>query len=83
MNIELGEKLFSFATFTNWVNSAQNKFARAGVAGREVIALDQKGRICAWGTHFMAARDEDAFPVDVYRLRATKPSGETLKLEGE
>lgn len=82
MQIQCGEKLFEFPTFNDWCNTAQYKFARAGVNGTRVVAVDQKGRncavvavdqkgrICAWGEHFMKARDDNTFPVEVFRLRA-------------
>lgn len=70
MQIEHGEKLFEFPTFNDWCNTAQYKFASARVNGTRVVAVDQQGRICAWGEHFMKARDENTFPVEVFRLRA-------------
>lgn len=72
MNINLGPKLFSFSSFTDWLNHAQSKFAQAGASSRNIVCVDQKGRICALGGHFMTARDEDAFPVDAYLIRPTK-----------
>lgn len=70
MNIEHGEKLFEFASFADWCNTAKSKFFTAKVSGDDVICVDRRGRLCGWGKHFMQARDEDTFPVEVYRLRA-------------
>lgn len=70
MQIEHGEKLFEFQTFTDWLNTAKQKFEHAAVRGNRVVAIDQKGRLCGWGEHFMKARDENAFPVQVFLLRA-------------
>jgi len=65
--IAVGEELFMFLTFDNWCNSAQHKFADAGVTSKDVLAIDNKGRICQKGLEFMRARDEEEFPVRVYR----------------
>lgn len=69
IEIETGPKLFSFATFTDWCNHAQGAWKAAGVTSRDTLCIDQKGRVCGWGKHFMAARDDDAFPVDVHLMR--------------
>lgn len=68
-NVVPGKKLFSFASFDKWVNGAQGIWQMHGVRGADTVCVDQKGRICGWGKHFMTARDEKAFPVDVYLLR--------------
>ena len=72
----VGPLLFSFATFDSWVNQAQRIWRFHGVRGEDTVCLDQKGRMCRWGAHFMVARDEGAFPVDVYLLRDDmRPNG--------
>lgn len=70
MNIEHGQKVFEFTSFDNWCDTAKAKFERAGVRSDHVVCVDQIGRLCAWGEHFMRARDEGAFPVEVFLLRA-------------
>lgn len=65
--VELGDEMFMFSTFDNWCDTAQHKFKNAGVRSNDVLALDSKGRICQKGFEFMRARDEEAFPVRVYR----------------
>lgn len=67
LSINVGEKLFSFHNFAFWCNKAPSLFRENGVTGNDVICLDQKGRICQIGRQFMRARDEDTFPIDVYR----------------
>jgi hypothetical protein len=47
-----------FRNFADWVNTAKRR-----IAGLHAVCFDAKGRYCAWGAHFMRARDEDAFPV--------------------
>ena len=69
VNLDLGPKLFSFATFTDWCNHAKGAWKAAGVTSQETLCIDQKGRVCGWGKHFVTARAEDAFPVDVYLMR--------------
>lgn len=67
--VALGPKVFSFASFDAWVNGAQRMWRFHGVIGADTLCIDQRGRVCGWGKHFMTARDESAFPVDVYLLR--------------
>lgn len=70
MTVEHGEKLFEFTSFGDWCDTAKSKFFAAKVSGADVICVDSRGRLCGWGKHFMQARDEDSFPVEVFRLRA-------------
>lgn len=70
MQIEHGEKLFEFTTFDNWCDTAQHKFKSAGVTSNDVLSVDQRGRVCAWGTHFMTAAADAVYPIEVFRLRA-------------
>jgi len=79
MQIEHGEKLFEFSTFDDWCDTAQRKFQRAEVRSNQVVAVDQKGRLCGWGEHFMTARAENAFPVEVFRLRADMTPNDQAK----
>lgn len=45
-----------------------NKFAAAGVGADATICVDAKGRVITHGAGFLRARDEGAFPVEVYRV---------------
>lgn len=67
ITITVGEELFQFTSFNDWVNNAMGKFLDAGVEGRDVICVDGKGRVVKKGAEFQRARDENAFPVRVYR----------------
>ena len=66
IGIEVEEKLFEFSSFTKWVNKASSWFD--GIDLNKIICVDTKGRICVKGVEFMRARDEEAFPVSVYRI---------------
>lgn len=70
MNVEHGEKIFEFASFADWCDTGKTKFFVAKASGSDVICVDRRGRLCGWGRHFMQARDDNAFPVEVFRLRA-------------
>lgn len=51
------------------MNKAQRIWRYHEVRGEDTVCVDQKGRMCRIGKHFMVARDEGAFPIDVYLLR--------------
>lgn len=69
MDIQIGRELFMFDGFNHWCDTAQDKFKAANVTSNKVLCIDANGRICAWGTHFMQAAKDDAYPVRVYLLR--------------
>jgi hypothetical protein len=69
INITLGEELFQFATFNDWVSSATRRFAASGHRSENIICIDNKGRICRIGKHMMKARDENAFPITAHLIR--------------
>ena len=80
--VQLGPKLFSFASHQNWVDSASIAWNSHCVKERHTVCVDQLGRLLGWGQHFATARDEGQFPVDVYLLRAdmaNPPQPEQLK----
>lgn len=62
----VGEFLFAFRSFNDWVNNAQSRFACYSATARNTICVDAKGRVCLSGKEFMRAHDEDAFPITVY-----------------
>ena len=68
ITINLGEELFGFASFDDWVNNAQYRFADAGVRSSDVLCVDSAGRIMAKGAEFMRARDENTFPARVFKM---------------
>ena len=67
--VELGEFLFQFSSFSAWVNGAQEIWRDHGVRAADTLCLDARGRVCLKGLHFMVARDEQAFPIRVFRAR--------------
>ncbi len=38
------------------------------VRSEDVICVDAKGRMCVKGMEFMRARDENTFPIKVYKI---------------
>jgi hypothetical protein len=67
VKITIGEQLFQFNSFEDWVNHATRRYENAETNSQRSIAIDKVGRIVDSGREFMRARDENAFPVIVYR----------------
>ena len=67
MAIQLGQALFRFENFADWVNHTKSKFRNAGVGSYEVVCIDATGHICTIGKYF---KDAD-YPITVYRVRDT------------
>ena len=65
--VVVGEYLFEFSSFNDWVNEAQRIWRFHGVRGDNTIVVDSKGRLLQKGKEFMRARDDGSFPVKVYR----------------
>jgi len=65
----VGPKLFQFHTFDEWVNKARQWYGGCGYPTKMLVAIDDVGRMCRIGKHFMLARDEDVFPVRVHLKR--------------
>ena len=68
ITITTGTMLFEFTTFGAWVGKAASWYRNAGVRIDNTIAVDAVGRVCVSGSEMMRARDEDTFPVRVYRI---------------
>lgn len=68
MDIQLGRELFMFDGFNHWCDTAQDKFNAYGVTSDKVLCVDKKGRVCTWGSHFMKAAEDAAYPVQLYPL---------------
>lgn len=66
--VQLGKKLFEFATHLRWVTDAQRMFRECGVPSHKTISLDAKGRVCSSGLEMGRAKDEKTFPVTVYSI---------------
>ena len=69
-NIEHGEKLFEFTSKADWINQANRIWRLNKVTAQDTVCVDQLGRICGWGEHFNAAERDNAYPIEVFRLRA-------------
>lgn len=67
ITIEAGELLFQFHAYHNWLSTASRKFKIASVQSNDVLCVDRLGRVCNTGREFMRARDEQQFPIMVYR----------------
>ncbi len=66
ITITVGEELFQFASFGQWVAKAQSLFRQYNRTDGSTLAIDQMGRICNTGREFMRARDDGSFPVRVF-----------------
>lgn len=66
--ITVGELLFQFSSFAQWVGKASSWFRNSGVTSERTICVDIKGRVCRTGKEFMRARDDGSFPIRVYAI---------------
>jgi hypothetical protein len=69
MEIQLGREVFMFDGFNHWCDTASEKYKAARLTSSNTVCVDAKGRICAWGEHFMQASKDRAYPIRVYLLR--------------
>ena len=69
MNIELGEKLFEFRSQQDWINRANRIWRLHETNAQQTVCVDKLGRICGWGKHFADAERDNAYPIEVFRLR--------------
>lgn len=69
MKIELGPKLFSFNSHNQWLNFTAHHWRKHACTPSNTICVDQAGRVCRFGLHFLKALVENQFPVDVYLMR--------------
>lgn len=67
ITITVGEELFQFSSYENWISKAQNWFKQSRATSSSTICVDAKGRICEYGMHFQRAKIDDAYPIKVYR----------------
>ena len=75
------EPMGQFESFNEWTNKARSWLG--GVSGggirykkaEKVVCVDVKGRVCEIGRDFMAARDENAFPVQFFQELRTQGKG--------
>lgn len=76
MVITPGEKLFEFFSEQDWCNKAARIWKKHQVRSDDTICVDQMGRICTIGRHFMAATKENAYPIEVFMRRPDMPRPE-------
>ena len=69
LTIFVGDELFAFNNFADWVRNAKELFANNRPASANAICLDTKGRVCTFGEDFAIARDDDSFPIRVFARR--------------
>jgi hypothetical protein len=67
--IKTGKKLFQFESEQDWINKAQRIWRRNQVTADKTICVDQLGRICSYGLHFRLAKEDNAYPIEVFLLR--------------
>jgi hypothetical protein len=67
-SVKLGDFLFEFSSLQDWASTAKRRFKKSGHTSMDTICLDTRGRICAWGGHFIRAEKEGAYPVRVYAI---------------
>ncbi|PUA17306.1 hypothetical protein [Glaciimonas sp. PCH181] len=67
VTMTVGEELFEFSSFDNWLLTVRDKFVAHRVNRDRVVCVDASGRICANAQDFSIAD----YPVKVYR----KPIG--------
>lgn len=83
MNIELGEKLFEFRSKQDWINRANRIWRLHETNAQQTVCVDQLGRICGWGKHFSDAERDNAYPIEVFRLRADMTPNASFSREPE
>lgn len=67
IEVTVGIVEFEFTSFEQWVNKATSWFKNARLRGDQSLCVDAAGRVCLTGREFIRARDEDTFPIKVYR----------------
>ena len=70
MNIEVGEKLFEFKSKHDWINRAQHIWKQHRANAQDTVCIDQNGRICGFGLHFITAEHDNTYPIEVFWMRA-------------
>jgi uncharacterized protein YggE len=53
----------------DWIDKAQRIWRFHGVRDESTVCVDQQGRICTIGLHFMAAERDNAYPIEVFMQR--------------
>lgn len=69
IKITVGAEVFQFSDFNNWCDTAREKFRATGLSSKDVVCVDNQGRICRSGEEFMRARDDGSFPARVFKIK--------------
>ena len=80
MNIQTGEKLFEFRSKQDWINKASRIWRFHQVRSENTICVDQQGRICNIGAHFMTAERDNAYPAVATSIVARKCWFQSMRL---
>jgi len=67
--VQLGQKLFEFASKQDWINRGQRIWRVHRATDGRALAIDTKGRICQMGAHFSRAENDGSYPISVYRVQ--------------
>ena len=67
--IKTGKKLFQFESEQDWINKAQRIWKLNEITADKTICVDKLGRICSFGLHFRLAKEDNAYPIEVFLLR--------------
>jgi hypothetical protein len=68
LTICVGDPIFEFTSYINWVNKAQSWYSTCGVPARRLLTVDSLGRVCTQGSDFIRADREQAFPIRVFPI---------------
>lgn len=74
------DEVTTFSNFQEWVNKATSRlcgFRREQI----VICLDKLGNVCTIGEDFIYARDNNLFPIKVYRLIRTSEAKKSSEVK--
>lgn len=67
--IMLGKKLFEFSSKADWIKGASRIWRLHEVTADNTTCVDQLGRICTMGLHFVEAERDNAYPIEVFITR--------------
>lgn len=74
--IMLGKKLFEFSSKGHWILEGQRIWKLHEARSDNSICVDQLGRICTQGLHFIEAERDKAYPIEVFMTRPNETAME-------
>lgn len=66
--ISHGPELTRFFTFADWSERGHMLYRSRDGGPAHVVHVDSRGRVCTRATHYLRARDEETFPITVYKV---------------